>query len=183
MAAGRSNEEDLANLATTKPLMDVPFQEVLDDLSKTLECIPSQLSPIMEDVKAQYKCTMMEILQPRLAAPMFFTDEVRFVKWERLPSETQDAVRILNDEVGGGRLPPGTIKEYVHTVIQKQYGRPPAPDVYHLNHGAMTHLCLDMQVDPPENDCRNNLLDAADRLHDHDRQFLLSQKLCPYGRG
>ena len=60
----------LTNLATSKPLMDVTLQEVLDDLSKTLGRTPRQMSSIMGEIKAHYKRTMTAMLQPHNEVPL-----------------------------------------------------------------------------------------------------------------
>ena len=137
----------LTNLATTKPLQDVPIQEVLDELSKSLECTHSQLSTIMDDVIAHFKRTVTEILLPHLAAPLFFMVEVKFVAWERIPLEVQSAVKKLSDEVARGRIPHGFIADYVISTVLRTSEKPShTPSIYSLDHGAMIQLCRDMQV-------------------------------------
>ena len=120
--------------------MDVTMQEVLDDLCKILQRTPVHMETIMNDVRAHYKRTMTALLlpSPPLAVPLHFKKEVRFMNWWDVPFETQEAVRILSDEVAGGRIKPLFIEDYVRAVIKTNYGRPCVPTVYQLSQGPLT---------------------------------------------
>ena len=144
-------KKTLTNLAATKSLLDVTFQEVIDELSKALGRTPKQLERIKDVIGAHYKRTATAMLLPDVEVmPLHFMNEVKEVAWESLPLETRRAVKILDDEIAGGRMPHGTILDYMAYILRTSDKSPRAPDINRLDYGAMTHLCRDMQVEPPK---------------------------------
>ena len=59
-------KKTLTNIAATKSLMDVAFQEVKDELSKALGRTPKQLERIKDTIDAHYKRTATAMLLMRM---------------------------------------------------------------------------------------------------------------------
>ena len=89
-------KKTLTNLSATKPLLDVPYQEVIEDLSKTLGRTPKQLERIEDVIGAHYMRTAKAMLIPELEVPLHYMNEARQVPWESLSMETQCTVTKLD---------------------------------------------------------------------------------------
>ena len=62
----------LTEMAKSKPLPKTPDQEVLNALAEALQRIPGALSPMMDDIEAQFKRAKTEIQTPHLAVPLMY---------------------------------------------------------------------------------------------------------------
>ena len=167
----------LHDLSKHKQLPTKMDQDILNALAEALHTIPGALTSMIDEIEVQFHYAKIETETPDLAAPMAYALEVSNRDWHTVKPRYQLAIKKLCERAID--LPSGFIDLYTTSVCTEPLEKSPqVPSLFSLDPSALAQLCEDMGVEIPDSAGYNEQKAARNRLGDHPRQYILSQKLC-----
>jgi len=167
----------LHDLSKHKQLPTKMDQDILNALAEALHTIPGALTSMIDEIEVQFHYAKIETETPDLAAPMAYALEVSNRDWHTVKPRYQLAIKKLCERAID--LPSGFIALYTTSVCTEPLEKSPQiPSLFSLDPSALAQLCEDMGVEIPDSAGYNEQKAARNRLGDHPRQYILSQKLC-----